>query len=75
VICLSLIFTAYYIFYAVGLYFGLGIIAVGIVIALSISWSLVRCADHFRADIYEDIALRAFGPRLASLTSVLMIMT
>lgn len=44
------------------------LIAFGVTLNGIIAWSIVRCSDHYEAHHYEDIALRAFGPKLSAFT-------
>jgi amino acid permease len=40
-----------------------------------VSWMLCQAADHYNARTCEEIALKASGPKLAAITSVVMICT
>jgi hypothetical protein len=69
VLCLGCgLISAFYIFYANGLLIGMILIAFGVTLNGIIAWSMVRCSDHYEAHHYEDIALKAFGPKLAAFT-------
>jgi len=47
----------------------------GVGLSQSVSWTIVRCADHFDADLFEDIATKTYGPRMATFTSLIMLLT
>ena len=64
-----------YIFYANGLYIGLGLILFGASISVFSGWLIVQCAEELGARRYEDIALKLFGRKMATFTSVMMLLT
>ena len=64
-----------YIFYANGLYIGLGLILFGASISVFSGWLIVQCAEELGARRYEDIALKLYGRKMATFTSVMMLLT
>jgi len=75
VICLGAgIFAAFYIYYALGVLIGTLTLTGGIVVTAIVSWMIVRCAEHFDAKIYEEIAMKAYGPKTAKFTIVMELM-
>lgn len=75
VICLGAgIFAAFYIYYALGVVVGTLTLAGGIIVTAIVSWMIVRCAEHFDAKIYEEIAMKAYGPKTAKFTIVMELM-
>ena len=76
VLCLgSGTLTFPYIFYANGLVLGICLIAFGASISVYTGWLIVSCADYCEAKRYEDIAFRLYGRKMATFTSVMMILT
>jgi amino acid permease len=69
------LFASFYIFYATGLIIGCLLLIGGVLMTASVSWTIIRCADHFESKIFEDIALKTYGPNMAKFTSVVMIMS
>jgi hypothetical protein len=63
----------FYIFYAIGPFAGFLLLFVITFITGVISWMLCQAADHFNAHTCEEIALKSYGPNLATYTSVMMI--
>ena len=64
-----------YIFYANGLFLGFGLICFGAAISIYTGWLIVNCAEQCGARRYEDIALKLFGRRMATFTSVMILLT
>lgn len=75
VISTAVLFTAFYIFFSCGIVVGSIMIILAVILSCVISWTLVRCASHFEAEILEEIALKAYGPALSKFTSVCLICT
>lgn len=74
-ISVAVVFTSYYIFFATGLFIGTILVLLSIALVVIISQSLVRCATHFKTDLLEDIALKAYGDGLSKFTSLMQILT
>jgi amino acid permease len=49
-------------------------LGVGVILVGYVSYLLSECAAHYKSATYEDIALRAFGPRMQMFTAVTMIL-
>ena len=64
-----------YIFYANGVYLGLGLILFGATISVFAGWLIVQCAEECGARRYEDIALKLYGRNMATFTSLMMLLT
>ena len=64
-----------YIFYANGVYLGLGLILFGASISVFAGWLIVQCAEECGARRYEDIALKLYGRNMATFTSFMMLLT
>ena len=64
-----------YIFYANGVYLGLGLILFGATISVFAGWLIVQCAEEGGARRYEDIALKLYGRNMATFTSFMMLLT
>ena len=64
-----------YIFYANGLYLGFGLIIFGAAVSVYTGWLIIKCADQCGAKRYEDIALKVCGRRMATFTSVMILLT
>ena len=75
VIQLSCIFASFYVYYATGLMVGTLLIIGGVAITQSVSWAIVRCADHYEAYQFEDIAMKSYGKKLATFISYIMLAT
>ena len=64
-----------YIFYANGLIGGILLIIFGAAISVWTGWLIIQCAEQCGAKRYEDIALKLFGRRMATFTSIMMLLT
>ena len=64
-----------YIFYANGLYLGFGLIIFGAAVSVYTGWLIIKCAEQCGAKRYEDIALKVYGRRMATFTSVMILLT
>lgn len=69
------IFNSYYIFWATGIWIGSILIILGVIFIAVVSQTIVRCATHFRTHVFDEIALKAYGPWTAKFTSAMMILT
>jgi len=65
----------FYVIYANGVFLGFALLLGVTIITGLVSWMLCQSADYYNAGTCEEIALRAYGPRLAAFTSVVMICT
>lgn len=67
------VLPVFYIIYANGALIGFILLLGTAAITGVVSWMLSQAADYYNARTCEEIALRASGPRLAAITSVVMI--
>ena len=54
---------------------GVLLIVFGAGISVYAGWLIVECAEMCEAKRYEDIALRLYGRRMATFTSIMMLLT
>ena len=64
-----------YIYYANGIIVGSLLIIFGAVISVFTGWLIVKCANDCGAKRYEDIALKLYGRRMATFTSIMILLT
>lgn len=76
VVCLGAgIFASFYVYYATGFVIGTSLLVGGLIVTALVSWTLVRCADHWQVTMYEQIAMKAFGPKMAKFTIMMEVMS
>jgi amino acid permease len=76
VLCLgSGTLTFPYIFYVNGPLLAIGIIAFGAAVSTYTGYLITICAEKCNARRYEDIALKTYGRRCATFTSIMMLLT
>ena len=46
----------------------------GIATTALVAWTIARCSDHWQAKIYEEIAMQAYGPKMAKYTICMEVM-
>ena len=51
------------------------LIVFGAAVSVYTGWLIVKCADLVGAKRYEDIALKLYGRRMATFTSIMMLLT
>ena len=64
-----------YIFYANGMVLGTLLIVFGAAVSIYTGWLIVKCAEQCEAKRYEDIALKLYGRKMATFTSVMILLT
>jgi hypothetical protein len=57
----AVVFNAYYIFYANGLFLGSFLILAGTAIVYKSVMTLIKAAEFYQTCDYEEMALKAFG--------------
>jgi hypothetical protein len=76
VVCLGAgIFASFYVYYATGFVVGSCLLVGGLIVTALVSWTLVRCADHWQVSMYEQIAMKAYGPKMAKFTIMMEVMS
>jgi hypothetical protein len=63
------------VFAACGIAVGSLLIIAGTSLSAAISWTLVRCANHYETQILEDIAQKTYGTWMSTFTSIMLILT
>ena len=69
------VLPVFYIIYANGALIGFLLLLSTAAITGVVSWMLSQAAEHYNARTCEEIALRASGPKMAAITSVVMVCT
>ncbi len=64
-----------YILYTNGFYLGIALVCLGAAMCYYTGMLIAECSDYCKATRYEDIAMQLYGRKMATFTSVMMLLT